>query len=425
MKRQALSLPLLLISSLVGASNAQQLNSNTLNLVRARMNQSSTASWEIGTRIQTLIEVDFSSMSVFSSNYLTPTPPSAQTLNPVLDIARRVVNTRSGKQLVQDGSAADPASIGVGVLLGNWTRAPGANWDTAAEDQLDALLNGTPRSVDGAISHRTEIVQLWSDYVYMVPPFLAYYGVLTSNTSLISESYNQIKLYRKYLYDSNTHLWRHITTAPIDPAGPQGVGDAAAFNFNDTGYWSTGNGWAAAGMLRVLGTIKNSPYSKQFDDEQGDLKDWIGDVHNGMTDNLPSSGVFYNYADDDSTGADAASTALFAATVYRAVTLYEPGHYGDIVDAAERAREALYANNGTVHFDGEGWLQPVVNPNSFHEIGAQSPEGQAFVLQMDNNWKEWVSQGSKSAALGRMDLAAASGLRMLVLALVASLLVVW
>ncbi|KIO30561.1 hypothetical protein M407DRAFT_20449 [Tulasnella calospora MUT 4182] len=363
------------------------------------MNQSSTASWEIGTRIQTLIEVDFSSMSVFSSNY--PTPPSAQALNPVLDIARRVVNTRSGKQLVQDGSAADPASIGVGVLLGNWTRAPGANWDTAAEDQLDALLNGTPRSVDGAISHRTEIVQLWSDYVYMVPPFLAYYGVLTSNTSLISESYNQIKLYRKYLYDSNTHLWLHITTAPIDPAGPQGVGDAAAFNFNDTGYWSTGNGWAAAGMLR------------------------IGDVHNGMTDNLPSSGVFYNYADDDSTGADAASTALFAATVYRAVTLYEPDHYGDIVDAAERAREALYANNGTVHFDGEGWLQPVVNPNSFHEIGAESPEGQAFVLQMDNNWKEWVSQGSKSAALGRVDLAAASGFRMLVLALVASLLVVW
>ncbi|KAG8916218.1 hypothetical protein FRC01_003290 [Tulasnella sp. 417] len=424
MKRHALSLTLLL-SSLTGAfaNNDQvQLNSNLLNLVRARMNQSSTASWEIGTRIQTLLEVDFSSMSVFSSNYLTPTPPSAQTLNPVLDIARRVVNTRSSKQLVADGSSADPASIGVGVLLGNWTRAPGANWDTAAEDQLDALMKDTPRTVDGALSHRTEVVQLWSDYVYMVPPFLAYYGVLTANTTLISESYNQIKLYRKYLYNSNAHLWRHITTASRDLSGPQGTG-GDAFNFNDTGYWTTGNGWAAAGMLRVLGTIKNSPYSKEFDDEQGDLKDWIGDIHNGMKDNLPSSGIFYNYADDDSTGADAASTALFAATVYRAVTLYDPGHYGGVVDAAERAREAIYSNNGTVHFDAQGWLRPVVNPNSFHEIGAESPEGQAFVLQMDNNWKEWVSQGSKSAALGRTDLAAASGFRMLVLVLVVSLLV--
>ncbi|KAG8942982.1 hypothetical protein FRC04_003268 [Tulasnella sp. 424] len=363
-------------------------------------------------------------MSVFSSNYLTPTPPSAQTLDPVLNIARQVVNTRSGKQLVQDGSAADPASIGVGVLLGNWTRAPGANWDTAAEDQLDALLNGTPRSVDGAISHRTELVQLWSDYVYMVPPFLAYYGVLTSNKTLISESYNQIKLYRNYLYDSDAKLWRHITTAPIDPTGPQGPG-GDAFNFNDTGYWSTGNGWAAAGMLRVLGTIKNSPYSKQFNNEQGDLQDWIGDIHTGMKDNLPSSGIFYNYANDSSTGSDAASTALFAATVYRAVTLYEPGHYGDIVDAAELARTAIYANNGTVHFDSQGWLQPVVNPNSFHEIGQQSPEGQAFVMQLDNNWKEWVNQGSKSAAIGRLDIGAVGATKMALLALVVSLVVVW
>ncbi|KAG8939555.1 hypothetical protein FRC04_006225 [Tulasnella sp. 424] len=77
-------------------------------------------------------------------------------------------------------------------------------------------------------------------------------------------------------------------------------------------------------MLRVLGTIKNSPYSKHFGNEQGDLEDWIGDIHNGMKGNLPSSGISYNYANDSSTGSDAASTALFAATVYRAVTLYEP-----------------------------------------------------------------------------------------------------
>ncbi|KAG8973142.1 hypothetical protein FRB90_009988, partial [Tulasnella sp. 427] len=328
-------------------------------------------------------------MSVFSSSYLTPTPPSAQTLNPVLDIARQVINTRSSKQFVQDGSAGDPASIGVGVLLGNWTRAPGANWDTAAEDQLSLLLNATPRSVDGAISHRTESVQLWSDFVYMVPPFLAYYGVLTSNKTLISASYDQIKLYRNYLYDSSSHLWRHITTAPIDSTGPPGDPSNTAFSFNDTGYWSTGNGWAAAGMLRVLGTIKNSPYSKQFSHEQDDLQDWISDIHNGMTAQLPDSGLFYNYVNDPTTGTDAASTALFAATVYRAVTLYSPDHYGNYVDAAEKARQALYANNGTVHFDSEGWLQPVVNPNSFHEMGKESPEGQAFALQMDNNWKQW------------------------------------
>ncbi|KAG8937367.1 hypothetical protein FRC00_006485 [Tulasnella sp. 408] len=330
-------------------------------------------------------------MSVFSSNNLTLTTPSTHKLDPVLDIARRVVHTLSDRQLVQDGSAADPASLGVGVLLGNWTRAPGANWDTATKDQLEALSYRTPRSTDGPTSHRTEVVQLWSDYVYMVSPFLVSLHDRTQRLrSILRRPHfqrepnrrilHQIKLYRKYLYDSNTHFWRHITTAPIDPAGPQGLG-GDAFNFNDTGYWSTGNGWAAAGMLRVLGTIKNSPSSGQFDDEQHDLKNWIEDAHNGMMDNLPSSGVFYNYANDDTTGTDCASTALFAATVYRAITLYEPDHYGDIVDAAERAREALYANNGTTYFDEEGWLNPVVNPNAFHEIGTESPEGQAVVLQ--------------------------------------------
>jgi rhamnogalacturonyl hydrolase YesR len=61
--------------------------------------------------------------------------------------------------------------------------------------------------------------------VYMAPPFLAYYGVITQNQSLISESYNQIKLYRSYLIDSSAHnIWRHITL---------GTG-------TDYGHWSTG-----------------------------------------------------------------------------------------------------------------------------------------------------------------------------------------
>ena len=119
-----------------------------------------------------MTEIDFNSVSVFSSNYLSPTPPSAAALEPVLSIARNAIVTRSNKQLVADGSAADPASLGVAVLLGNWTNAPGANWKQAANDQLGLLLYDTPRSNEGAISHRTEYAQLWSDYVYMVPPFL-------------------------------------------------------------------------------------------------------------------------------------------------------------------------------------------------------------------------------------------------------------
>jgi rhamnogalacturonyl hydrolase YesR len=121
----------------------------------------------------------------------------------------------------------------------------------------------------------------------MVPPFMAYYGVLTRNRSAVAESYNQIRLYRGYLRDGGSNLWRHMALG-----GSQ-----------DTNHWSTGsprtipllvrlilirfygcqgNSWAAAGMLRVLGTIKNSEYAGDFKSEQKDLINWVLEIQDGM-----------------------------------------------------------------------------------------------------------------------------------------------
>lgn len=178
-------------------------------------------------------------------------------------------------------------------------------------------------------------------------------------------------------------------TGVYNPTNPIG--------FNDTGYWSTGNGWAAAGMLRVIGTIINSHFRSQFRSEVEHLKMWIEEIHMGMSTNLPSSGLFNNYADDPNTFVDAASTALFAATVYRAIDLYAPLNYTLYLDAADRARSTLYDPNGN-HFDANGWLQPVVDPNMFGYAGSQSPEGQAFILQLDNNWKLWQTSSANSTS---------------------------
>lgn len=47
-------------------------------------------------------------------------------------------------------------------------------------------------------------------------------------------------------------------------------------------YILSGNGWAAAGMLRVLATIRNSLFAQKMKDQQGDLTDWIEEIHDGM-----------------------------------------------------------------------------------------------------------------------------------------------
>jgi rhamnogalacturonyl hydrolase YesR len=205
---------------------------------------------------------------------------------------------------MQDGAAGDPPSIGVAVILANWTgraAVDGLDYAGAAVDQLDYLFQDVPQTSDGAISHRTDEVQLWcvllelptpsnlnddrSDFVYMVPPFLAYYGTITNDTSILSEAYNQIKLYRNYLMDPDADgMWRHIVLGSILPQDP---------GHWSTGKWSSipswcmyrsrsGNGWAAAGMLRVLATMMHSDYNASFTQEISDLASWVHEIHTGI-----------------------------------------------------------------------------------------------------------------------------------------------
>ena len=135
-----------------------------------------TTSWEHGTRAQALLELNAPLYSVFSA---TPIPPPANVpadfvgpLGDIFTIAHNVVASRPtsngnivGPQpLINDGACGDPASIGVSVILANWTgkgHMDGLDYAGAAQDQLDFLLTGAPRTNDGAISHRTDQTQLW------------------------------------------------------------------------------------------------------------------------------------------------------------------------------------------------------------------------------------------------------------------------
>lgn len=215
-------------------------------------------SWELGTRAQALLELNAPSYSVLSPQPLPPSPQVplnlTDSMNTVFSIAHNVVANRTisngnitGPQpLINDTSAGDPASIGIAVLLasytGQWAK-DGLNYAGAAQDQLDFLFEAVPHTSDGAISHLVHEVQLWvrclyifrngqlrtapqSDSVYMVPPFLAYYGVIFQNATIVFQAYNQIRLYRSYLLDSSANnLWRHVLL---------GAG------MEDQGHWSTG-----------------------------------------------------------------------------------------------------------------------------------------------------------------------------------------
>ncbi|KAH7922253.1 hypothetical protein BV22DRAFT_1094989 [Leucogyrophana mollusca] len=425
-----LLLTTVLFLSLCPSGFTQNLTDAQLSVVSACLATGATHSWEYGTRAEALLELNAPTYSVLSSSPVPPPPgvPSNLTaaLADVFAIARAIVSNRgnsngniTGPQpLLQDGSAADPASIGVAVLLANWTGQgdiDGMDYAGAARDQLDFLFQDVPKTSDGALSHRVDQVQLWSDFVYMVPPFLAYYGVVSDNKTLLVEAYTQISLYRKYLRDTHANnLWKHILL------GSSG---------NDEGHWATGNAWAAAGMIRVLGTIQRSQYANQLKGQQKDLANWVREIHGAMYPLINYNGLFRNYPDDNSTFYDASSTALLASTVYRLSLLWNTHTY---LPLAEQSRKALSAPFGAeisitttpsktsitssapsstsssppsstsstpnmLHFTSEGWLTPVVDPYSYGSEGQNSPEGQAFVLEMQAAWRDWVADGAKGA----------------------------
>ncbi|KAG2148973.1 Six-hairpin glycosidase-like protein [Suillus clintonianus] len=411
-----------LLLGLYSQARAQNLTSAQISVISQRLAQGAVHSWEYGTRAEALLELNAPTYSVVSFNPVPPPQsiPSNLTsaLSEVFTIAHNIVVTRSlsnitGPQpLINDTSAGDPASIGVAVLLANWTgqwALDGLDYAGAARDQLDYLFQNVSKTSDGALSHRVDQLQLWSDSVYMVPPFLAYYGVLTENQTILVEAYTQISLYRKYLRDTAAgNLWKHIQL------GQTG---------NDDGHWSTGNAWAAAGMIRVLGTIQRSPYANMLKSQQTDLANWVSEIHGAMYTHINSNGLFYNYADNSTTFYDTSSAALLASTVYRLSLLSNVYTY---IPLAEQVRKALLATAGAIisitntstspapsttsappatgtttpgmlHLTSEGWLTPVVNPYAYGAQGSDSPEGQAFILEMQAAWRDWVADGAKGA----------------------------
>ena len=131
-------------------------------------------SWELGTRAQALLELSAPFYSVLTPSVRLPPPSlnssSNQTLADVFTIAHNTVaalppspSNGTGQPLVLgDASAGDPASIGVPVLIANWTNLGGEYYAAAATAQVQYLFGqAVPKTNDGAISHTVSQLQLW------------------------------------------------------------------------------------------------------------------------------------------------------------------------------------------------------------------------------------------------------------------------
>ncbi|KAK7034656.1 hypothetical protein VNI00_012298 [Paramarasmius palmivorus] len=340
-------------------------------------------SWEFGTAAEALLELYNASFSVFSPCHRDSAPvPDIQAPTKTvraLSYANQNIVIGAPPNVLADGDNAvgDPASLGVSaVLLGKTI----PKYADAAEEQLDYVVNQAPRWSNGAISHRAEEPELWADFIYMAPPFIAYYGLDKSDASLIKEAVEQCKLYREVLLSSSPRLWKHI------------VGNLHP----DPGHWSTGNAWAAAGMTRVLATVLRAPSyvvsASQKRTWANELTSMIKEIVDGAITSPDDDGLLRNYLDDTTWFGEISGSSLISAVVYRMAILQPDVFARDTyLEWADATRETL----GEGHVTEEGIVRPAVNPLGWDDrepFVTGSPEGQNFVVLMYAAWRDCVLQ---------------------------------
>jgi len=377
-------------------------------------------SWEFGTASEALLELYDAKYSVYGSKPF-PVPTINLEDSKSLTYAKQKIVIGAGQNALSDGDGAvgDPASLGVSaVLLGKTL----PEYAKAAKVQAEYVYGSAPRYWNGAISHRADHPELWwvfcmwysiwysyrfsrADFIYMAPPFLAYYGVATDNATTLKEAVDQCLLYRQILHTNTTAnaqppethppmasgLWQHII-------GP---------SWGDHGLWSTGNAWAAAGMTRVLATLLKAPTHlcgswKQEAVER--LTKTIQEILDAVIRNpKDTNGLVRNYIDDSSWFGEVSGSSLFASVAYRIGTMspmltlngciLKPDDVVKYIAFAEGVRKTL--GNGQ-HISSNGTVTPAINPLNWGDrqpFTQGSPEGNNFVVLLYAAWRDCIRAG--------------------------------
>ncbi len=263
--------------------------------------------------------------------------------------------SRDGRlaMLGEEFALSDAASPGEAVL---WAaRKTGDQTLKSAVDRLlNYLLHNAPRSPEGIIYHFSNIPQIWSDIMYMLPPFLAAAG-------LHREAFRQIEGARGVLWDEKKKLLSHMW-------------DCEKNVFVRKDCWGVGNGWSAAGITRV---IRSLPDSMKMEKER--LVGYVIGILDGCLVHQRPDGLFHNIVDDPTTFVETNLAQMLAYTIYRGVKAawIDPGY----LKYANAMREAALGK-----VDALGLVQGVCGSPEFDHPGTAT-EGQAFHLLMETAYR--------------------------------------
>jgi len=256
------------------------------------------------------------------------------------------------------GPVTDPASNGEPLLFA--ARITGdQELQRAADRMVEFLLYKAPRTREGIIYHNYIENMIWVDSFYMAPPFLAAAGYP-------QEAVKQVVGYHKILWNPEAKLYYHIW-------------DEDKHTFERKLFWGVGNGWAAAGMSRVICLLPDS-----MEPEKTMIAGFVGEILDGCLTHQRADGLFHDILDDPATFVETNMAQMLCYTIYRGVKAgWLDRKY---LQPAERMRTAVYEK-----VDRFGLVQGVCGAPNFNRAGTAT-EGQAFFLLMEAAYRDYNSQ---------------------------------
>ncbi len=308
-------------------------NNTTAEKVKQALLSMQRYSWEQGVAAQAFLEMGEKKLVIQMSK--------AAVLNQLADGRLAAIGNIS--------AVTDPAGIGEAVLYASEvTKDP--ELVSAVQKLINWLLEKAPRNRDGIIYHVIEKPQMWVDSFYMAPPFLSAAGYH-------QEALKQIKGYISLLFNSEKKLFSHIW-------------DESKNGFARGDCWGVGNGWALAGITRVIATLP-----EEFNAEKHELINFVKTVLDSCLGYMRTDGLFHDVLDNKDSFIETNLSQMAAYTIYRGM---KAGWLGDwYLTFAETMRNAAHAK-----VDDLGFVQGVCGAPFFDRPGIAA-EGQSFFLLME------------------------------------------
>ena len=245
-------------------------------------------------------------------------------------------------------AVTDPCAIGEALIFA--CEQTGDPFLCTARDRLlHWALHDAPRNENGVVHHFLRDQLIWVDSMYMLPPFLARAGYY-------DEAMRQLDGYWHILYTPDNGLLAHQWSD-------------TEHRFFRRDAWAVGNGWAMAGMARVIALLPEAHPGRAR---------LISRVKALIEDAIPhqlEDGAFHDVLDDPAAFREVNFAQMLAYTIYRGI---REGYLEEVLlPTAEKARAAALAE-----VDACGLVRNVCGAPHFDKPGV-APEGQAFHILME------------------------------------------